>query len=172
MHDKKQVLHDKKQVLHDEKTNFYNNKEVLYKNKKVLAWILLLSWMAVIFIFSHMPGEMSSEKSRFVVSLLSIFGLDVNGPLADMANFLVRKGAHFTEYAILFILAFNLIRYYFKLTPGLIISLAFVFLYACTDELHQIFVPGRAGMFKDVLIDTSGGAFAMAVTYAASKLKK
>ena len=31
------------------------------------------------------------------------------------------------------------------------------FLYACTDEFHQLFVPGRAGRFTDVLIDTTGG---------------
>ena len=31
------------------------------------------------------------------------------------------------------------------------------FLYACTDEIHQLFVPGRAGKFTDVLIDTTGG---------------
>ena len=32
-----------------------------------------------------------------------------------------------------------------------------VFLYACTDEFHQLFVPGRSGNFRDVIIDTSGG---------------
>ena len=30
-------------------------------------------------------------------------------------------------------------------------------LYACTDEFHQIFVPGREGAFRDVIIDTCGG---------------
>ena len=33
-----------------------------------------------------------------------------------------------------------------------------VFLYACTDEFHQLFMDGRAGQFKDVLIDTAGGS--------------
>lgn len=28
--------------------------------------------------------------------------------------------------------------------------------YAATDEFHQIFVPGRAGMVTDVMIDSSG----------------
>jgi len=40
-----------------------------------------------------------------------------------------------------------------------------VFLYACTDEFHQSFVPGRACLFRDVMIDTSGGAFAMIIKY-------
>ena len=29
-------------------------------------------------------------------------------------------------------------------------------LYACTDEIHQLFVPGRAGMVTDVMIDSIG----------------
>lgn len=35
-------------------------------------------------------------------------------------------------------------------------SLLVTFLYACTDEFHQLFVPGRAGRFTDVLIDCTG----------------
>ena len=31
-------------------------------------------------------------------------------------------------------------------------------LYAASDELHQLFIPGRSGEVRDVLIDTSGGA--------------
>ena len=32
----------------------------------------------------------------------------------------------------------------------------FCFLYACSDEFHQAFVPGRVGQFSDVLIDMIG----------------
>ncbi|SHK08326.1 VanZ like family protein [Clostridium amylolyticum] len=137
----------------------------MYKRKKITALILIIFWMMIIFIFSNMPSEISDEKSRFVVNFISMLGLDINGGFADVLNHIVRKSAHFTEYAILFILIFNWLKYYFKLTPGLVLSLIFVFLYACTDEFHQLFVPGRAGRFTDVLIDTCGGAFAMIITY-------
>ena len=40
---------------------------------------------------------------------------------------------------------------------GYIIAISTVFIYACTDEFHQLFVPGRSGQFTDVLIDTAGG---------------
>jgi VanZ family protein len=30
------------------------------------------------------------------------------------------------------------------------------FIYACTDEFHQYFIPGRGPSFRDVLVDTSG----------------
>ena len=45
-------------------------------------------------------------------------------------------------------------------TPGgtvrILPVLAAGFLYAVSDEIHQIFVPGRSGEPRDVLIDTSG----------------
>jgi VanZ family protein len=41
------------------------------------------------------------------------------------------------------------------------LALSVVFLYAATDEFHQIFVPNRSPMFSDVCIDTCGGAVAL-----------
>ena len=40
----------------------------------------------------------------------------------------------------------------------ILLSILFSFLYAATDEFHQLFVPGRSGEFKDVMIDTVGAA--------------
>ena len=42
--------------------------------------------------------------------------------------------------------------------------IVFCFLYACSDEIHQLFVPGRSGMFTDVLIDTGGAVTGMLVS--------
>ena len=44
------------------------------------------------------------------------------------------------------------------------ISVASSFLYACTDEFHQLFTGGRSGEFKDVCIDTGGAAAGAAMT--------
>ena len=46
--------------------------------------------------------------------------------------------------------------YKLKQTNKFIISIGIGFLYACSDEFHQLFVPGRTAKFTDVLIDTSG----------------
>ena len=128
---------------------------------KLIAAVLLVAWMLVIFIFSAMPAEASDEKSRLIVNILEALGLNTEGNLADMANHIVRKSAHFIEYALLYFFALNLMRYYFTFNKALLMSLAIVFLYACTDEFHQLFVPGRAGRFSDVMIDTAGGITAM-----------
>lgn len=135
--------------------------------KKYIKLALVIVWMAVIFYFSNQTASVSDEKSRFVIQLFQLLGLDLNSVLGDMANFMVRKTAHFTEYMILFFLMFGFASEYEKcsLKKTIIVSIAVVFLYACTDELHQLFISGRAARFADVLIDSSGGCLGALISY-------
>lgn len=150
--------------------------------KKILLWVLLLSWMGVIFLFSAQNADTSSSLSsgflhRFVLIFLPEQAAR-NEELVHTLEFLIRKGAHMTEYAILAILASAQLRQYFPpyLSENIpkkqewkpksfrhhpffqfLLTLCFIFLYACTDEFHQRFVNGRSGQFTDVCIDTLGG---------------
>jgi VanZ family protein len=139
--------------------------------KKIIKWVLLIAWMIVIFMFSSQPAEVSDEKSRLVIQIFNAIGLNLDSVLGELANFVVRKAAHFTEYFILALLIFNVIGEEFKLKQALLLSIVVVFLYACSDEFHQVFVPGREGKLRDVLIDTSGGAVAMGVVYIWKQIK-
>lgn len=141
------------------------------KNKKALAWGLLVAWMILIFYMSHQPGDVSSEQSKFVVYLFTLIGLDLNSHFGELATLIIRKGAHFTEYMILYFLSINVLKYYVKSKAVYIYSLIIVFGYACTDEIHQLFIEGRAGKFTDVMIDTSGGAFGMVLVYLKNIIK-
>lgn len=146
-----------------------------FKNKKILAWTLLIGWMIVIFIYSSQPGEVSSEKSEFVIYIFNLLGIDLNGYFGELSGFIVRKAAHMTEYLILFILSCNLWRLYLKDNKVLYSSFLTAFLYACTDEFHQMFVPGRAGMFRDVMIDSSGALIGLLLIWGLkykNKIKK
>ena len=100
-------------------------------------------------------------------------GLENNLISLSTLIFLVRKTAHFTEYAILGALFYlNLIQFP-KLNSHikkLLLPILFSFLYAITDELHQVFVPGRSAQFRDVLIDTLGASFGAIITYLIVKL--
>lgn len=137
------------------------------KIHKYLNWILVLIWMLVIFLFSSDPAVVSDEKSGFVIKIISNLGIDLNSTFGKLSNFIVRKIAHFTEYFILYVFLFNALRNHNiagnKISTGKALSFAIIvtFLYACSDEYHQIFVPGREGRFRDVMIDTSGGLFGM-----------
>ena len=77
-------------------------------------------------------------------------------------NFLVFKTLHFCEYALLFVLwfrAFNNRKE--KESNQFLGALILSFLWAVTDEIHQLFVPTREGKIRDILIDTLGIFFAL-----------
>ncbi|GAA0087168.1 VanZ family protein [Clostridium sp. CTA-7] len=138
------------------------------KNKKIISWLMLLIWIGIIFFMSHQPGEVSSSQSELVIKIFQFLGIELNEYFGDLATFVVRKTAHFSEYLILFLFAYNVSKRYFSNKKARVYAIIFVFLYACSDEFHQYFIPGRSMAFKDVLIDTSGGL----VGYLIMRLKK
>lgn len=133
--------------------------------KKFLRFIPALAIMAVIFFFSAQTGDESSVLSDEVVSAAA--GEENVG--SELLTVIVRKSAHFLEYA-----ALGASLYFGMKGMGggkrLLLSAAFGGIYAVSDEVHQYFVPGRACMLTDVLIDTCGAAFGAAVIFLISKL--
>jgi len=49
------------------------------------------------------------------------------------------------------------------------LAFTYCFLYACSDEIHQLFVPGRSGKFTDVLIDSAGALLAVLLCFLVKK---
>ncbi|MPQ43319.1 VanZ family protein [Clostridium tarantellae] len=142
------------------------------QNKKKLAWSMVILWMVMIFYMSHQPSDVSSEQSDKMVYLFNLIGLDLSSYFGELATLFIRKCAHFTEYMILYILVYNVIKYYVKSKSIYIYALVITFSYACTDEIHQLFVLGRSGEFKDVIIDTFGGTAGMLLVNLKNRLKK
>ena len=141
--------------------------------KKRKEWILVIGWMVLIFLFSSQPGEVSSGNNKFVIYLFNLLGLDLNSIFGTLSDFIVRKAAHCTEYFILFILLYRAIRGEKNAgAKGFTYAIVIVFLYACSDEFHQAFVPGRGPAFRDVMIDTCGGLTAFLIMYVCVTLKK
>ena len=141
--------------------------------KKHINWILVIGWMTLIFIFSNQAGEVSKENNKVVIYIFNLLGLDLNSVFGVLSDFIVRKAAHFTEYFILYILLFRAINT--KKSTDIkpfIWAIVIVFLYACSDEFHQAFVPGRGPAFRDVLVDTCGGLTAFLIMYICVTLKK
>jgi len=71
----------------------------------------------------------------------------------------LRKGAHMTEFALLWFLWWRALGYRSRLVP-----LAIALAYAVTDEIHQTFVQDRHGSPVDVLIDAAGMGIAILAT--------
>ncbi|ARC84774.1 vanZ like family protein [Clostridium argentinense CDC 2741] len=139
-------------------------------NKK-LKWLLLIAWMCIIFWFSHQPSIQSDEQSYLVISMLRTIGINFNSVFGELSNFIIRKLGHFTEYFILYVLFYNVLKEYFKFKSSILLSIVFVFLYSCSDEFHQLFVIGRDGSIKDVILDTSGGMIGMLIVYIKNKIE-
>lgn len=75
----------------------------------------------------------------------------------DQCTFLIRKAAHVSIYALLGICVYQTCRLEARVERGNVwIAVGICFLYACTDELHQLFSSGRSGQFDDVLLDSIG----------------
>jgi|SRR5471030_660126 len=143
------------------------------KNKReVIYWMLLISWMIGIFFMSNQPASISDSQSFGVIKVLSNIGINMNGIFGELANFVVRKCSHFFEYMILALLIFNVSKLYFNMKQVTIITILFVFIYACSDEIHQLFVLGREGAIRDVIIDTCGGIVLVLIKLYVSHLKR
>ena len=133
--------------------------------KKIISTAIVLLMMVLIFLFSAQPGDRSDETSLSVGGVIGqIFISDFEQwtpeeqfAFAERINHPVRKLAHATEYAVLGGLVAAMFGAY-GLRGWLRLGVAWgcTALYACTDEFHQLFVPGRSGQLADVLIDSSG----------------
>lgn len=138
----------------------------MVNRRLIIKYILVAVWMLVIFHMSSEIAGTSSARSDEIVRTIQSIG--VSAP-TDLLTFLVRKAAHISAYFILGILLFNLLKEYdLSVRKMIFISIAIAMLYACTDELHQMFVPGRSGEVRDVLIDAAGSAVGVFVYTALS----
>lgn len=117
--------------------------------------VLCIAWMIVIWQFSFSPADESSTTSDTVQSLLN-GALEKTGIDFRFSAHTVRKTAHFTEFFILGCLAAGAGLSTRLEFPFLTAGLAPVFV-ASVDETIQRFVPGRACLFTDVLLDSAGG---------------
>lgn len=130
--------------------------------RKIIKFILIIICMIVIFLFSADDSVQSSKKSDYVITkTITFLKRDASKKEINRTKELlvvpVRKAAHFTIYLLLGVLVISFI-YEFKTIDYKIILLGLLicFLYACSDEFHQLFSSGRSAEVMDVLLDTLG----------------
>ena len=145
--------------------------------KKTIKIILVILWMTIIFCFSNQKADDSSKLSDgLIVKVANIF-VDKNLSTKDKEIILekyttiVRKTAHFTIYLILGILVISLLLEY-NIKHIILVSLITCLIYSISDEVHQLFIEGRSGEVRDVLIDTTGSLVGIGAYYFISKKYK
>lgn len=121
-------------------------------NRTVLAaYTAVAAWMAVIFAFSAQEAEVSQGQSDFFTDML----VSATGGEASAWSFVIRKSAHIVVFFVLGVLAYAAVRLHgWSQWRTVVVAVAIAAGYAMIDELHQVFVPGRSGELRDVMIDT------------------
>lgn len=150
---------------------------------QVVLTLLTIICMVVIFLFSAEPADESSEKSLGIgYAIADIFIADFEQwepqqqlEFVEGIEYPIRKGGHATEYAVLgFLLLATLYSWGDSVVKkrGLRILSAFIIavLYAISDEIHQLFVPGRSCQLTDVMIDSVGAVFGILAFLLAGRL--
>lgn len=152
--------------------------------KKTVCWGLVAACMVVIFLFSaQTSGESVSTSNSVIETLATLLNPDFAQLDAEEQNNIyalysnaVRKLAHFTIYALLgFLVSLALCNYPLRYQKIFLYSLGICAAYAITDEIHQIFVPGRGPGVLDVLIDSAGACcgslIIICIVYMIKKLR-
>jgi len=97
--------------------------------RKIIYFLLLFSYMGVIFYLSSLPPKVKLGSFDFPIHVLEFFPLGI--------------------LAVLFLKELNL-------RNPFLFSFIFSILYAISDEIHQTFIPGRNASVKDVVADCVG----------------
>ena len=139
-----------------------------------LRWAVAFAcWVAFIWLHSLIQGPESSLESGVVVALVRPLFEAIGVTDVDLMTLVVRKGAHFTEYAVLGVISCGLARS--RRAEGRPLPAAFALLPALVpviDECLQLTVPGRVGAVTDVLIDLSGLAFGVLATVLIARARR
>jgi VanZ family protein len=116
-------------------------------NKKqniiIFYWLPVFLWCGLIFYLSGVPSLHSALPNEW--------------------DYIFRKIAHMTEYAVLALFFFRAASQNMGKRRALAYSALFALTFALTDEYHQTFVFGRNGNFFDVVIDSLGIFFSVFV---------
>lgn len=124
----------------------------MFNSKTVSAitlWLPVFLWCAVIYYLSSIPSLKSDLPNQW--------------------DFIMRKIAHITEYAVLTFLFFRASSKNLNYQRAISYSALFSITYALTDEYHQLFVFGRGGNLGDVFMDSIGVFLAVFLIYRRAK---
>jgi len=144
-------------------------KKILLSSLIIFGIIFLCIVLLIIFLIfqfkKHFPGERTDfasfeEYVEYGGGSSWVIDEEVPEGASDLRYYCDISLAHFSIYFLLGFISSSLLKEFnFSLKKIIYISLIFCFLYACSDELHQLFISDRYGSINDVFIDFSGAFF-------------
>lgn len=148
-----------------------------------VKWDLWSRWHLVILVYvcfiygnSLTPSSISSQESGFLLVKLKGMMESIGWEHVWLTEHIIRKTAHFIEYAGLGCLCALAFRIWLAPVPvKLRNACELVFFIPFVDETIQLFVPGRSGQISDVWLDLCGavcGMLLMAAVRRCLEVKK
>ena len=143
------------------------------RNRLRICAVLIVLNVAFIWCTSLLPQEVSAGFSRFVGQIVDWLFPSPGTAAEGEGQGILRKIAHFTEFAALGALLSWLVRmlrqkngelFVFPVAGGVTV--------ACLDELIQCFVPGRGPGLLDVGIDSAGVLLGMFLVFLLARCRK
>ena len=131
------------------------------------SWILVFGVLALIFFMSARSGEALDTNSGIITIIRNAL-LAASSALFGHAVDVSPIG-HFAEYFLLGITLTNALRLSLPLPRAAAFATLLASIYGVSDELHQLFVPGRSCDPMDWLVDTIAAFVASLVFVALSR---
>lgn len=142
--------------------------------KIIWYWLPVAAMFGTMFFLS--TDTFSDQNTRSVIEvILKWWNPNTSGHAIKTLDFLARKSAHFSEYALLAVLLFRALRADSVLRWKLswfLYSLALAACWSLLDELHQSYTSTRTPSIYDSMLDTIGAFFALAVFSLLTGLRK
>jgi VanZ family protein len=146
----------------------------MYAFTLLANWGPVALWATLIFYFSTASFS-ASETSQILEPAINWFFPAISADQFLIIHLSIRKLGHWGEYFVFAILVLRALRRQWRGYTELrhsALTMVIVFLYAASDELHQLFVPYRTASFADVLLDSVGGICAIIWMFLYHRRKK
>jgi VanZ family protein len=142
--------------------------------RRIFWRVCACAWAVQIYLMSASPA-LSSDHTRSWLARFLVRWFHWSPPESTLRllGLLLRKTAHVGEYALLAFLIFQALQALREpASRRAVWSFALTAAYALSDEIHQIFVPGRGASLTDWAIDLTGGIAATVVLYSLRPLPR
>ena len=176
------------QIDHKELLDYFSDYELNEEAKKLLIASFVEAGIRVLGVDEAqiVAEEEAKEKAdiseeeqgaiRFYeeeLEQMDLPGEEEQKELAGRIDYPVRKCAHAAEYMVLAIWVFLTVSSFRKKSKGVFIPAWLITTaYAATDEIHQLFVPGRSGRATDVCIDAAGALVGIFFCFLVSLIRR
>lgn len=131
--------------------------------KKVIYTLLLIFWIFIIYYLSNQAGSVSGSNSGYIIYnivafIYKLLGLNNSNidVVVEIIHNPIREVMHLLEYLILGIIMYATLGQYNITKNIILITIMLCFIYSVTDEIHQVFIPGRTFEYIDIILDSIG----------------